>query len=127
MSVRDLNLGQLSLADSACNLKLSVTASGAFSLPPNLSSLNDTELQEALLSGRIWTARGRACRISIRVSFNGRPLDADNRLQVLKSIGYQCRDAHVSKLCWLCGMYVLLISQAVDSALSLIVSRYSSV
>ena len=107
MPVRELDLGQLSLAHVAGDLWLSVNASGAFNLPSNLSSLNDHELQEALVSGSIWTTRGVACQINIKISFNGKPLDESNRLRVLESLGYQCRDAHVSELCCL---GILLIS-----------------
>ena len=105
MSVRELKLSQLSLTHPASDLKLSVTASGVFALPLGFPSLDDHELQEALLSGRIWITRGRACRIDMNISFNNRPLDESSRLQVLESLGYQCRDAHVSGLRCVCISY----------------------
>jgi len=96
MSMTEVNICQLTLAHPANDLQLSVTASGLFKLSPSLSLLDENELREALVSGRVWIPRGRTCLVIVRISFNGKPLSESSRLRVLESLGYQCRDAHVS-------------------------------
>ncbi|KAG9245484.1 hypothetical protein BJ878DRAFT_15293 [Calycina marina] len=95
MATRVVNLGQSELSNRMGDTRLNVTAMGAFILPTYYSELDDIELVEALASGNLWVTRGTACHVTIRITFNGSPIDEINHLRVLESLGYHCRDAYV--------------------------------
>jgi hypothetical protein len=97
MSLKVLELDTIELTYPTNSLKLSVVPKIHIRLPSdNLASLGAVDFVQALTSGKVWVTRGRACRISVQVSFEGKPLDASIRLRTLEALGYHLRDAQVS-------------------------------
>jgi hypothetical protein len=99
MSLKIFQLDSLHLSYPKEEIKLSVTSSAAFRLPPGiLTSLDRIDVASALRSGTMWVGLDTACRIDFQILFNGKPLDKVNRIQVLESLGYHIRDAGVSEV-----------------------------
>lgn len=101
MAARVVNLGQMDISQLHGNLRLTVAAMGAFTVPLPYSDLDDGELIAALASGDVWVTRGAACQVKIRISLNGDPINKNSHLEVLEAIGIHFRDAHVSLSCLL--------------------------
>jgi len=123
MSLKSLQLDQLTLAYAAEDLKLSVSSIADLRLPTRLASLSNGDIVEALTSGSIWATRGRSCRLELQLFFHGKPLEVPNRLQIVESVGYHLRDAHVSEPV---NHEALTNSQALVPTLPLNLSQYPS-
>ncbi len=98
MSLKILELGNLSLVNSNDNLKLSITTAVDIRVPESLSSLESDAIVKALTSGRIWVSRGIFCHLAIRVFIDGKPLNDAMRLHLLESLGSYLRGLKVRSL-----------------------------
>jgi len=106
MPLRVLELDTLHLTNPDAHLKLSVVSAVDVRFPRSISNLQDDALVKALTSGKLWVSRGIACRLDIQILFNGKPLDRNGRVNILESLGYRIRDAHVGcHIPWLAGFY----------------------
>ena len=98
MSLQTLELEKLHLTLAAEKLKLGIASAVDIRFPSRwIPSQDNDGIVKALTSGYIWLSRGRRCRVDIKVSFNGKPLDRNCRIGILESLGCHLRDAHVSK------------------------------
>ncbi len=97
MSLWALELDPLHLVNSEHHLKLSVLSFANIRIPWSISSLENDAIVKALTSGNLWVSRGAACRLDIRVFYNGNPLDRNGRINILESLGYRIRDAQVRR------------------------------
>ena len=75
-------------------LKLSVKSRADFRTPDVAS--HRLALSKALASGTVWVGSMRVSRLNIQISFNDRPLDAEQRAQVLKRLRDCILNAQVS-------------------------------
>jgi hypothetical protein len=98
MSLKVLELEQIELTYPIDGLKLSIISQVEVRLPSGkLASLDQEGLIKVLRSGNVWVSRGRACRLDMQLSFNGKLLNKSNRMQILEVLGYCLSDAYVSE------------------------------
>ncbi|KIM95222.1 hypothetical protein OIDMADRAFT_183828 [Oidiodendron maius Zn] len=75
-------------------LKLSVKSRADFRIPDVAS--HRLVLSKALASGTVWVGSTRVSRLDIQISFNDRPLDAEQRARILKRL----RDCILNAKLW---------------------------
>ena len=75
-------------------LKLSVKSRADFRISDVAS--HRLVLSKALASGNVWVGSTRVSRLDIQISFNDRPLDAEQRARILKRLGDCILNAKVS-------------------------------
>ncbi|KUJ06587.1 uncharacterized protein LY89DRAFT_790442 [Mollisia scopiformis] len=95
MSSNGLELGQVTLTNSAERIQLSASCAVSFQLPQSLPSLRDADILKALISGHIWTSRGRGCSLDITILLDGKPLDETVRAAFRKGLGQRVQDAKI--------------------------------
>lgn len=95
MSFKILDLGRFSLVNTAESLKLDVVSAADFRGPRSIKDLDADVLLRALTSRQLWVSRGRGCRIDIEVLLDRKPLNRNDCVQFLESLGCQIRDAKV--------------------------------
>jgi hypothetical protein len=97
MPLQTLELEKLHLTLASEKLKLDIASTVDIRFQSGwIPSQDQDGIVKALTSGQIWVSRGKRCRLDIKVSFNGKPLDRTSRVAISESLGYSLRDAHVS-------------------------------
>ena len=106
MSLKVLELEKIELTYPIDDMKLSITSQVELRSPSGkLASLDQEDFAKVLMSGNVWVSRGRACRLDMQLSLNGRLLDINDRMQILEVLGHYLSDAYVSESLLLQAFY----------------------
>lgn len=102
MASRTLKLDGNLLKLASESLELEISTAVDVKVPLGWDFEED-KILEALISGNIWAARGRKCRVDVDISFNGKSLDDTSRISLLEYLGYNLRDTYVGFF-WLASL-----------------------